>query len=96
MQNDDLPQYHVKLKIQSEALEWLKWILDLGEEIRSNDNVDRNGWETIKIVFGGLYQARTRLLGFGSAAQGLEPEALRLSIIDYTKQVMRTYQEQEA
>jgi predicted DNA-binding transcriptional regulator YafY len=96
VQNDNRPRYTVKLRIQPDALAWFKWILDSGEEIRSRGEVDRNGWEIIEIDFDGLYQARTQLLGLGGAVQVLEPKALRLSIVDYAKQITLVYPDPES
>ena len=48
---------------------------------------------TLTLPFEHFYAARDRILGLGSAIEVLEPEALRLSVIDFAKQIMGFYGE---
>ena len=52
---------------------------------------DAAGWMTVVLPFERFEDARERLLGFGRAAEVLEPLALRLSIIDYAGQILDRY-----
>jgi predicted DNA-binding transcriptional regulator YafY len=54
---------------------------------------DAEGWITITLNFEYLEMARARLLGYGRAVEVLEPEALRLSLIDYAAQIVAFYRE---
>ena len=43
------------------------------------------------LAFESFEAARDRILGFGAAAEVLEPEALRRSIMDYAAQIVQLY-----
>ncbi|HEY9087247.1 MAG TPA: WYL domain-containing protein [Anaerolineaceae bacterium] len=49
-------------------------------------------WVEISLEFESLEAARTRILDFGGAAEVLEPEALRRSLIDYANNIIERYQ----
>jgi predicted DNA-binding transcriptional regulator YafY len=53
---------------------------------------DAQGWVTIELSFASLEAARSRLLAFGGAVEVLAPRALRLSVQDYARQILRRYQ----
>ena len=53
---------------------------------------DEDGWITLDLLFERVETARDRLLGFGSALEVLEPEALRLSVIDFARQIVEFYE----
>jgi len=55
----------------------------------------REGWQVMRLTFESFEVARTRLLGFGSAVEVLEPLTLRLSIADYAEQIIGLYMKQE-
>jgi predicted DNA-binding transcriptional regulator YafY len=52
---------------------------------------DAEGWITLDLPFESLAVARTRLLGLGRAVEVLEPEALRLSVLDFAGQIIQRY-----
>jgi predicted DNA-binding transcriptional regulator YafY len=52
---------------------------------------DESGWVVVRLPFDWHGAARERLLGFGRAAQVLDPEPLRLSVIDFARQVLDFY-----
>lgn len=52
---------------------------------------DAEGWTHLTLAFETFEAARRRILGFGSAAEVLEPEALRHSLIDFAGQVLTRY-----
>jgi len=52
---------------------------------------DAEGWIRIELGFESLPAARERILGFGRAMEVLAPRALRLSVADFARQVVRLY-----
>ena len=52
---------------------------------------DRDGWITLNISYESLEMVRSQVLGLGSAVEVLEPEALRLSVMDFARQVVDMY-----
>lgn len=61
------------------------------EKIAQAGPVDAEGWITLELSFESPPAARSRLLGFGNAIEVLEPLALRRSIEDYAKQIVKLY-----
>ena len=56
---------------------------------------EAGGWSTMTLPFKSFKSARDRLLGFGSAVEVLEPEALRCSMVDFAKQICAFYAERK-
>jgi predicted DNA-binding transcriptional regulator YafY len=52
---------------------------------------DKCGWVTLTLPFEHFYAARDKILGLGSAIEVLEPQALRLSVIDFAQQIVGFY-----
>jgi predicted DNA-binding transcriptional regulator YafY len=52
---------------------------------------DAEGWITLELPFESLEAARNRMLGFGRAVEVLEPQALRLSVLDFATQIVALY-----
>lgn len=52
---------------------------------------DDAGWVQLELFFESHYEARNRLLAFGSGVEVLEPPALRLSISDLAEQITGLY-----
>jgi predicted DNA-binding transcriptional regulator YafY len=52
---------------------------------------DSEGWISLTLSFESLEAARERILNFGSAAEVLEPLALRCSVLDYAEQIVNYY-----
>jgi predicted DNA-binding transcriptional regulator YafY len=59
--------------------------------VKDADPPDEAGWVTLTLAFESLDSARDRILDLGSAAEVLEPEALRMSVIDYAAQISSVY-----
>lgn len=59
--------------------------------IKDAEPPDAAGWVTLTLAFESLEAARSRILGLGSAAEVLEPEALRMSILDHAAQISSRY-----
>ena len=57
----------------------------------SDEEPDREGWYTIILHFEDFWPARKRIMGFGGAVEVLEPEALRLSVLDFANQTIKVY-----
>lgn len=49
------------------------------------------GWQTVTLTFESFEDARSRILGLGSAIQVIEPLALRTSIMDFAEQTLKVY-----
>jgi predicted DNA-binding transcriptional regulator YafY len=52
---------------------------------------DANGWVTLDLPFESFIAARSRLLGLGRAVEVLEPESLRMSLVDFAEQIVGFY-----
>ncbi len=57
---------------------------------------DAEGWRTLDLPFESLPAARERLLSFGRAVEILAPEALRLTVLDFARQIVDFYGERAA
>jgi predicted DNA-binding transcriptional regulator YafY len=56
-----------------------------------NQECDESGWCDGVLAYENLIAARTHLLGFGNAIEVISPEALRLSMIDFAEQIIKSY-----
>jgi predicted DNA-binding transcriptional regulator YafY len=72
-----------------------RWILGerLGQAIDQTGQLEKQGFVRARLDFESFNEARNYVLGFGVAMEVLEPEALRLSVIDYAKQMVTLYSE---
>lgn len=79
----DNPVYSVKVRVRSQLVPFLtEW----HPETKQN-----NDWETGMLYFESFERARARLLSYGGAVEILEPEALRLCVLDYAQQILSVY-----
>ena len=62
-----------------------------GRQHRQAEPPDADEWITLTLPFETFEEARTRILGFGRAVKVLEPEPLRLSVIDFAEQIVDFY-----
>jgi predicted DNA-binding transcriptional regulator YafY len=87
------PSYPVTARISPGLVQLLP--LYFGDRIRaqiaSAGPPDSEGWITLKLPFDRIETARERILGFGRAIEVLAPEALRLSVIDFARQIADFY-----
>jgi predicted DNA-binding transcriptional regulator YafY len=87
------PSYPVTARISPGLVQLLP--LYFGDRIRaqiaSAGPPDSAGWITLKLPFERIETARERILGFGRAVEVLAPEALRLSVIDFARQIVDFY-----
>jgi len=87
------PSYPVTARVSPGLLPLLP--LYFGDRIRaqiaSAGPPDGDGWITLTLPFERIETARERILGFGRAVEVLAPEALRLSVIDFARQIAGFY-----
>jgi predicted DNA-binding transcriptional regulator YafY len=92
------PQFPVTARIAPDLLRRLPHYF--GEPIRDDiamaGEPDPEGWLTLTLPFETFEAARERILGFGRAAEILEPTALRDSVQDFAAQVVALYSRQQA
>jgi len=91
--NERRPAYWARVKIAPEATSKLSLYFGEDVKIQLNDREppDKRGWITMSIQFEHFFQAREKLLSLGMAVEILEPEPLRLSVIDFAKQIVEYY-----
>jgi predicted DNA-binding transcriptional regulator YafY len=84
----------VQIKVKDNLLRSLPYYLGEGVKFKLCDADPRNEqeWRNVTIWFDNMFQAREKLLSMGGAAEVLEPEALKLSVIDYANQIIGLYQ----
>jgi predicted DNA-binding transcriptional regulator YafY len=91
---DRRPVYPVLLKVAPDLI--TKLHLYLGEGVKYTLSEvgppDARGWMVAKILYENFFQARESNLGMGRAAEVLEPEAIKLSVIDFARQIVDYYQ----
>lgn len=85
--------YPVTVRVSPDLVPFLP--LYFGDRIRARvaeaGPPDGAGWITLTLPFERFEAARERILGFGRAVEVLEPEPLRLSVIDFARQVLDLY-----
>jgi predicted DNA-binding transcriptional regulator YafY len=87
------PTYPVRARVAPHLISELLRVFgeEIHERIARASPPDPEGWITAELPFESLWTARERLLGFGGAIEVLEPEPLRLSLIDYAQQILKRY-----
>ena len=88
----------VKIKATKNLTKFLSYYLGEGVKYKVSDyeNNDDTDWKSITIWFDNMFQAREKILSMGRAAEVLEPEALKLSVLDFARQIVDYYQENKA
>ena len=86
--------FAVRLRISPGLARELPW--RLGEQaaaaLARGLEADERGWRVVDLLFDSHEQARDRILGFGGGAEVLEPLALRRSVEDFARQILRVYE----
>ena len=87
--------YMTKLRIAPGLVAKLNLYLggEINYKVSDNDEVGTNDWKVVTILYDNFFSARESILNFGRAAEVLEPEVLRLSVIDYASQIIAFYKE---
>jgi predicted DNA-binding transcriptional regulator YafY len=85
--------YPALVRVAPTFVEWLPHFF--GEGVRAAiaqaGPPDEEGWITLELRFDNLWDARNRLLACGRGVEVLEPDPLRLSILDYARQIVDLY-----
>lgn len=85
--------FRVLARIKPQLIPYLIFIL--GDQVQENINnaqpPDDDGWLTIELVFESFEVARNHALSCGRSIEILEPQALRVSVIDYAEQIISFY-----
>ncbi|MCG2786844.1 MAG: YafY family transcriptional regulator [Anaerolineae bacterium] len=83
------PQFPVTLRVSPTLAKILSE--NRPETLTSPPAIEPDGWQTITLTFESLEAARTRILGYGGAAEVLAPLSLRLSLADFARQTLSRY-----
>jgi predicted DNA-binding transcriptional regulator YafY len=84
-------RYMVKARVSVELIPHLRSYFSHVVDDLSKPAGSQAGCITANLQFETFESARNRILGYGRAVEVLEPEALRLSIIDFASQVVDLY-----
>ncbi|MBN1314160.1 MAG: WYL domain-containing protein, partial [Anaerolineales bacterium] len=84
--------FHATVQCSPEAAPGLERLLEDHITNLSRQSMKDGGWIEYKLAFASLEEARDRLLGFGGAVEVMEPAALRLSLLDYARQIVQRYE----
>ncbi len=89
------PPFLTRVRAAPDLLKILPLVLGerLPSPIVSGIELEQDGWGRLTLAFESFFEARTRLLGLGRAVEVLEPEPLRLSLVDFAGQIVDFYQE---
>ena len=90
---ENRPHYPVSVRVAPEFIPWLPHCFGppLREQFGLVKPPDGEGWITVTLSFETVEEARERLLGLGGAVEVLEPQALRLSVLDFAMQTVSLY-----
>ncbi len=90
--------YTVILRMSPELLSRLSFYL--GDRatytLMEDDRGEDDGWKIVSIQYDNYFHARGSILNFGRAAEVLEPEALKLGVLDFAKQIQGLYQRRQS
>lgn len=87
------PSFQVLALVAPALVERLPNLLQ-GEQpdvLNTPPDITEEGWQKMRLHFESFEDARSRLLGFGGAIKVLEPQALRISLVDYATQIQALY-----
>jgi predicted DNA-binding transcriptional regulator YafY len=87
------PHYAIRARVAPELAPILRHFFgdEIDRQIAEAGPADAEGWIALTLPFESLEAARERILGFGKAIEVLEPEALRLSVLDFATQIVDFY-----
>lgn len=87
--------YRVRARVSPDLMPLLTYYFGsrVRTQVASAGTPNENGWYTLDLAFDGLEEARARLLGLGRAVEVLAPDALRLSLVDFARQIIAFYDE---
>ena len=92
------PSYPVTARIAPGLAANLRYVFgeQAGAILAQAGPPDAGGWREATLPFESIEDARTRLLGLGRAVEVLAPQALRVSLVDYARQVVDFYSERSS
>jgi predicted DNA-binding transcriptional regulator YafY len=87
-----------RIKVAPTLLDRLPLYLGDGVKYNVSDtsSPDEEGRRVVTVRFDNIFQAREKILGMGRAVEVLEPEALKLSVIDFARQILARFQGKSA
>lgn len=92
---EDRASFRVRVRVAPEAISHLPFYL--GERVKDAldeaDPPDAEGCVTLTLHFEHFESARSHLLALGRAVEVLAPEPLRLSLLDYARQIAKLYED---
>lgn len=86
---EESPIYQVKLCIQPSLMRFFKSFMQ--GRFTVHPNVDREGCLTVTADFYSLEDALSRVLGFGTYAEVLDPPALRDLVIETARAIVKKF-----
>jgi len=85
--------FAARVRVSPALARELPWHLgEAAREALERAERDAHGWTVLELAFESFEQARGRILSFGGAVEVLEPEHLRLSVLDFAQQTIARYQ----
>jgi predicted DNA-binding transcriptional regulator YafY len=86
-------RYPVTLRVAPDAVPILTHVLGdwVQALVKQADPPDTEGWITLSLLFEGLPEARSRLLGLGTMIEVLEPQELRDSLAEFAARIANFY-----
>jgi predicted DNA-binding transcriptional regulator YafY len=89
----NLPSYLVRVRLNPDLIRFLpRFFGDQAPAIWSRlEPPDETGWQAVDLHFETFEEARSRLLGMGSAVEVLDPLPLRESVVDFAQQITLLY-----
>lgn len=86
------PQYPVKMRVSSKAADMLPFVLDESIQITLDSaQIDSAGWRLLSYIFERHDEARMFALGMGPLIEVLEPEALRIEVLQFAEETVNYY-----
>jgi predicted DNA-binding transcriptional regulator YafY len=87
------PIYMVKVKVAPELYKRLGAYLDeaVKYELIMTEQADESDWLSLIISYENYFRARESILNMGRAVEVMEPEALKLGVIDFARQIVDFY-----
>jgi predicted DNA-binding transcriptional regulator YafY len=87
---DERTLYAVEIRIAPRLMGWLSYALGdylVGEV----EKAAADGWRRANLAFESLEEARAQLLALGGGVEVVKPRALRVSMVDYARQIIEVY-----
>lgn len=98
IQEQNKTYYPVKVRISPELLSLIQLYFNesVRDAVKNAGLPDVKEWVTATLPFYSFFDARKNILSVGNAVEVLEPEPLRLSVIDFASQITELYRREKA